>query len=135
VKTVRIYRLTHLSATLFRRIKEAQMEAAKVWNKCCELHHATRKAHTTWPGRNELQKQTKRQFALYSQSVQMIVGIFLGNIETTRQLRQKYPKLKMKSLAHQTLLTSNVARASGESEAQAGGAANETGTRLAGATT
>src|SRR5229473_2144801 len=29
--TVRIYRLDHLSPTLFQRLKAAQMEAAKVW--------------------------------------------------------------------------------------------------------
>jgi hypothetical protein len=52
--TVRIYRLTHLSSTRFQALKAAQMEAAQVWNRCCELHHAARKAHTRWPGRDEL---------------------------------------------------------------------------------
>jgi len=94
--TVRIYRLAHLSPTLFQRLKVAQMEAAQVWNMCCELHKEARRSHTKWPGRNELQRATKRRFALYGNSVQMIVHAFLANVETTHKLRQsnrgiKYP--------------------------------------------
>ncbi len=96
MNTVRIYRLTHLTPTRFRRLKEAQMEAAQVWNTCCELHRAARKAHMRWPDERELRQATKRQFALHSQSVQMIVHAFLANVETTRQLRQKYQQMKMK---------------------------------------
>jgi hypothetical protein len=43
-----------------------------------------------------LQKATKGQFALHSQSVQMVVHAFLANIDTTRQLRQTHPQMKMK---------------------------------------
>ena len=32
MQTVKIYRLTHLSPTLFGRLKATQMEAAQVWN-------------------------------------------------------------------------------------------------------
>src|ERR1700694_1660800 len=81
--TDRIYRLDHLSPTLFQRLKEAQMEAAQVWNQCCELHKAARQTGSKWPGRSELQRATKRQYALNAQSVQMIVHAFLANIETT----------------------------------------------------
>lgn len=94
MNTVRIYRLTGLSSTLFHRLKAAQMEAAKVWSRCCELHRAARTARMAWPERNELQKATKGQFALHSQSVQMIVHAFLGNIETTRKLRQSNKKIR-----------------------------------------
>jgi putative transposase len=94
--TVRIYRLTHLSPTLFRRLKAAQMEGAQVWNRCCDLHKAARQTHGTWPGQTELQQATKGRFALHSQSVQMIVHAFLANIETTRQLRATHPKMRMK---------------------------------------
>lgn len=73
-----------------------QIEAAQVWNRCCELHKAARTTHSTWPGQNELQQATKGRFALHSQSVQMVVQAFLGNIETTRQLRQTHPKMRMK---------------------------------------
>ncbi len=58
MNTVRIYRLTHLSPALFQRLKAAQMEAAQVWNACCELHKEARQTKGTWPGRDELQAGT-----------------------------------------------------------------------------
>lgn len=81
---------------MFQRLKAAQMEAAQVWNCCCELHKAARTTHSTWPGQNELQQATKGCFALHSQSVQMVVHAFLANIETTRTLRATHPKMRMK---------------------------------------
>jgi putative transposase len=72
------------------------MEAAHVWNACMELHKQARREHTKWPGRNGLQQATKGRFALHSQSVQMVVHAFLANVETTRQLRQTHPQMKMK---------------------------------------
>ena len=96
MQTVRIYRLTHLSPTLFGRLKAAQMERAQVWNCCCELHKQARTTHSTWPGQTELQQATKGRFALHSQSVQMIVRAFLANIDATRQLRATHPKMRMK---------------------------------------
>ena len=94
MNTVKIYRLPHLSHSLFQRLKAAQMEAARVWNRCCELHKEARQTHSKWPDRDELEKATKRQFALSSQSVQMVVHAFLANIDTTQQLRQTNPKMK-----------------------------------------
>src|SRR5260370_28360055 len=93
---VRIYRLTHLSPTLFGRLKAAQVEGAQVWNRCCELHKQARITHSTWPGQTDLQQATKGRFALHSQSVQMIAQAFLANIEATRQLRATHPKMRMK---------------------------------------
>ncbi|MBO0796318.1 MAG: hypothetical protein J2P36_35960 [Ktedonobacteraceae bacterium] len=62
-----------------------------------ETHKAARLGHTWWPGRDALQKATKGgQFALHSQSVQMVVGAFLAAIKTTRELRQKHPQMQMK---------------------------------------
>ena len=66
--TVRIYRLTHLSPTLFGRLKAAQMEGAQVCNCCCELHKQARTTHSKWPGQGDLQQATKGRFALHSQS-------------------------------------------------------------------
>jgi len=40
MQTVRIYRLTHLSPTMFGRLKAAQMEGAQVWNCCCDKEGA-----------------------------------------------------------------------------------------------
>jgi putative transposase len=95
MKTVRVHRL-HPSPTLFRRLKAAQMEAAAVWNTCCDLHQAARQAHILWPGQNELHPATKNRFALHSQSVQAVFRAFLGTIETTRQLRMTHPQMRMK---------------------------------------
>ncbi|HLQ29838.1 MAG TPA: hypothetical protein VK140_11460 [Ktedonobacteraceae bacterium] len=61
-----------------------------------EVHKAARMEHTRWPGRNELQKATKGRFALHSQSIQMVVHAFLANIDTTTQVRQTHPHLKMR---------------------------------------
>ncbi len=54
--TVKVYRLDHLSHTMFARLKAAQKEAAQVWNLCMQTHKAARQTHVKWPGRNELQQ-------------------------------------------------------------------------------
>jgi putative transposase len=72
------------------------MEAAQVWNRCCELHKQARATRATWPEQNELQQATKARYALHSQSVQMVVHAFLANIETTKKLRATHPKMRMK---------------------------------------
>src|SRR5215471_11150529 len=97
MNTVKIYPLNNLSRKQFQRCKAAQMAAAQVWNVCMETHKTARMAHTEWPGRDELQKATKGgQFALHSQSVQMVVGAFIANIKTTKELRQTHPQMQMK---------------------------------------
>src|SRR5256714_6046972 len=96
MQTVKIYQLNHLSHKQFQRLKAAQMEAARVWNLCCQTHKEARMARLSWPGRDGLQKATKGQFALHSQSVQMVVQAFLATIETTRTLRQRHPQMKTK---------------------------------------
>ena len=95
MNTVRVYRLKP-PPKLFACLKAAQMEAANVWNPCVEIHKQARMSHTRWPGRNELQKATKGQFALHSQSVQAVFRAFLANIEITRQVRKTHPQLHMK---------------------------------------
>jgi putative transposase len=85
MKTIRVYQLTHLSPSLFRRLKEAQLEAAAVWNLCMETHRDAR-----WPGRNDLQRAAKGRYALHSRSVQMIVHAFLANVQATRKLRRQH---------------------------------------------
>src|SRR6476660_8348069 len=95
MNTVRVYRVKP-PPKWFARLRDAQMEAAKVWNLCVEIHKTARMSHTKWPGRNELQKATKGQFALHSQSVQMVVHAFLATIDTTRKRRQTHPQMKMK---------------------------------------
>src|SRR5256885_3181725 len=95
MNTVHIYRLQP-TRSLFACLKAAQMEAARVWNLCCEVHKQARMSHSKWPGRDTLQKASKGRFALHSQSVQMVVHAFLANIDTTRQLCQTHPQMKMK---------------------------------------
>jgi putative transposase len=96
MKTVKIYRLDTLSGSRFQRLKAAQMEAAAVWNTCCELHKNARQQHTQWPGQFEMQQVTRGRFGLHSQSVQAVFREFLANIDTTRQLRKAHPELRMK---------------------------------------
>lgn len=97
MKTTKIYLLRGLSAMQYQRMREAQMQAALVWNTCMHLHQQARMAHTPWPEQDELQKATKgRRFALHSQSIQMVTHAFLANIKTTQQLRQTHPQMKMR---------------------------------------
>jgi putative transposase len=94
MNTVKIYRLTHLSPTLFQRMKAARLEAAQVWNQCCQLHKEARRCHSKWPGQTDLREATKGRFALHSQSVQAIVQTFLANVDATRTLRRSNRKIK-----------------------------------------
>ncbi len=86
MKTVRIYHLAHLSPTLFQHLIRAQVEAARAWNLCMELHKQARMTHARWPGRKELEQATKGRFALNAQVVQQISHAFLANI-----VHMKYP--------------------------------------------
>ena len=95
METVRIYRLTGLAPATKLRLKAAQMEAARVWNRCRDLHLSARETHLAWPDRDALQKATKGgQFALHSQSVQMVCHQFLANVQTTQQLRATHPQMR-----------------------------------------
>ena len=94
METVRIYRLAGLRPTFRSRLRDAQMEAARVWTLCRDLHLLARQQHMRWPNRDELQRATKGQFALQSQTVQMICHAFLANVETTRELRKTTSKIR-----------------------------------------
>jgi len=96
MKTTHIYPLNNLSNTQFHILRDAQMEAAQVWNECMQMHRDARLQHTSWPGLKELREATKGRFALHSQSVQMVVQTFLANVDTTRQLRQTHPQMRMR---------------------------------------
>ncbi len=95
METVRIYRLKGLTPPTRERLRAAQMEAARVWNVCRELHQDARLGYLPWPGRDALQQATKGgQFALHSQSIQMVCHQFLANVETTRQLKPSHPRMR-----------------------------------------
>ena len=59
MNTVRVYRL-QTTPKMFAYFKAAQVEVAKVWNLCCEIHKEARLSQAKWPERDELQKATKR---------------------------------------------------------------------------
>ncbi len=42
MNTVKVYQLKNLSRTQFRRLRDAQLEAAQVWNCCMQTHKAAR---------------------------------------------------------------------------------------------
>ena len=95
METVRIYRLNGLALSTRARLRAAQMEAARVWNVCRELHQAARLGQQPWPDRHTLQRATKGgQFTLHSQSIQMVCHQFLANVETTRQLKPTHPHMR-----------------------------------------
>ncbi len=94
METVRIYRLTGLRPRYQARLCAAQMEAAQVWTLCRDLHLAARRQRTSWPGENDFQRATRGRFALHSQTTQAIFRAFLGNVETTRELRKANPKIR-----------------------------------------
>ena len=94
METVHIYRLDNLPPSVSQRLCSAQMEAARVWNLCKEIHSEARRQGIRWPNRDDLQKATKGKFALHSQTVQMICHAFLANVETTRQVKKQNPKMR-----------------------------------------
>jgi putative transposase len=95
METVHIYRLRGLSPTLRRRLYEAQQEAGRVWNPCSNLHLSARQQHLPWPQCDDLQRATKGgQFALHSQTVQMICHKFCMIVGNIRSARRANPRLQ-----------------------------------------
>jgi len=89
MQTVRIYRLKDLDRRTHARLRAVQLEAARVWRYCVGRHQTARSERTRWPDRDDLQRETKSgQFALHSQSIQMVCQQFLANVQTIKQLRQ-----------------------------------------------
>ena len=83
MQTVRIYQLKDLDQRTRARLRAAQLEAARVWMYCLERHRLARSERTRWPDRDDLQRETKGgQFALHSQSIQLVCQQFLANVET-----------------------------------------------------
>jgi hypothetical protein len=93
MQTVRIYRLKDLDRRTRARLKAAQVEAARVWMYCADRHQQARREHMPWPSQDDLQRETKGgQYALHSQSIQMVCQQFLANVETIKQLRRTNPR-------------------------------------------
>jgi putative transposase len=93
MQTIRIYRLKDLDQKTRARLRAAQLEAARVWRYCLERHQRARSERTRWPDRDDLQRETKGgQYALHSQSIQLVCQQFLANVETIKQLRHTNPR-------------------------------------------
>jgi putative transposase len=93
MQTVRIYRLKQLDRGTRAHLRAGQQEAARVWMYCLERHRACRAEHTRWPSQVDLQRETKGgQFALHSQSIQLVCQQFLANVATIKHLRQRHPR-------------------------------------------
>ena len=94
LETVSIRRLAGLSQTLQSTLREAQKEAARVWNDVVRFHRDARQKGDPWPGRSALQQMTKGKYALHSQTVQMICHQLLANVAATTERRRNDPGSK-----------------------------------------
>ena len=74
------------------RLREAQIEAGKLWTDIVKLHAEARAGKTKWPTRDTLQKATKGKYALHSQTIQMLCHQLLANVEATAERRRSEPK-------------------------------------------
>ena len=89
MKVVRIEPLKDLGEKTEDHLYGGQLEAAKCWNLCAELHKTARNTKQPWPGLNELHVATKGKFQLAAQTVQQIVRAFLGSVTTIKKLKAK----------------------------------------------
>ena len=73
-------------------------DAGRLWSWLVERHAEAREQGGAWPNRDDLEKETKRQYPnLHSQSVQQTIADFLEATEPADALRQQgepyeYPK-------------------------------------------
>ncbi|OFC39753.1 hypothetical protein BAE30_16845, partial [Acidithiobacillus caldus] len=89
MERIRIVSLKGLSRRQETIVREGQMEAARVWSECRDMHLKARQEHTPWPGRNEYHKATRGgRFALHSQSVQQVFRAFDAAVESTWENRR-----------------------------------------------
>jgi putative transposase len=72
-------------------LREAQMEAGRLWTDIVGVHRKAREDQTSWPTRDMLQKQTKGRYKLHSQTVQMICHQLLANVQATSERRRNEP--------------------------------------------
>lgn len=88
MERVRILSLKGISKRQAAVIRQGQMEAARVWTECRDMHVKARRENAPWPNRDALQKATKSRFALHSQSIQMVAHTFLANVDSARENRR-----------------------------------------------
>jgi putative transposase len=88
MERVRIFSLKGISRRQEAIVREGQMEAARVWTECRDMHMKARQEQTPWPGRNEYHKATRGRFALHSQSIQQVFRVFDAAVESTLENRR-----------------------------------------------
>lgn len=90
MERVRTIPLRRLSRRQANSIRAGQMEAARVWTLCRDLHLAARTSHQPWPDKSAFHQATRGgRFALYSQTVQQVFRAFDGAVAATREYRQQ----------------------------------------------
>jgi putative transposase len=83
------------------RLYACNRESARVWNECLRLVKEHSLQHGCWISKNELQKQTKRKFHLYSQFIQAVCHKYLFARQSAHHAIQQghaahYPYTKKK---------------------------------------
>jgi putative transposase len=96
-----IFRLSRCSYKQRIQVRDAQVQAAAVYDLCVDIHAKARSEHAPWPKRTALQTLIRGKFALHSQTAQMVCHEFLANVETACALRKtdrraQYPKKSAK---------------------------------------
>jgi putative transposase len=71
------------------RLFACNRESALVWNQCLQLSKQHYLDHGKWISKSELQKNTKRQFHLHSQSIQAVCHKYLFARDSAHRAIQK----------------------------------------------
>ncbi|WP_144935113.1 RNA-guided endonuclease TnpB family protein [Paenibacillus sp. 32O-W] len=79
----------HASKRDIERLYACNRESARVWNMCLQLAKNYHSEHRKWISQSALQKQTKRQFHLHSQSIQAVCHKYLFAREAAHQAVRK----------------------------------------------
>lgn len=89
MERVRILSLKGIPRRLQAIIRDGQMESARVWALCRDMHLAARRENQPWPGKNEFHRATRGgKFALHSQSIQQVFRAFDAAVQSARENRK-----------------------------------------------
>jgi len=91
MESVSIHRPNDIPRAMQATLRDAQMEAGRLWTDIVGVHRKTREDRTPWPTRDTLQKHTKGRYALHSQTVQMICHQLLANVQATTERGRNEP--------------------------------------------
>ncbi|CAL1242020.1 RNA-guided endonuclease InsQ/TnpB family protein [Candidatus Methylocalor cossyra] len=89
MERIRILSLKNISQRQAAVIRQGQMEAARAWTACRDLHLQARREGKPWPGRSEFHQATKGgRFALHSQTIQQVFRVFDAAVQAARETRR-----------------------------------------------